>query len=110
MNSDEIIMEVNIAGERFSLSVPFSRQEAVRHTEAEISSLFRKFGETFPKKSPKEILAMVAYRFASSYFDLVEAREKDKKDALELLDMAARLSDENAEEIDVHPEDDFQLF
>lgn len=102
MNSDEILMEVNIAGERISLSVPFSRQEAVRNTETELSMLYRKFGETFPKKSPKELLAMVAYRFASSYFDLLKAREKDLSDVSQLLDDVERLCGDNSDDVRDH--------
>lgn len=86
MNSEDIKMEVNIAGERISLSVPFSRQEAVRKTEAELGMLYRSFGEVFPKKSPKELLAMVAYRFASSYYELLEKREDERKEIRQLLD------------------------
>lgn len=85
MSSDEIKMEVNIAGERISLTVPFSRQEAVRKTEYELGKLYRRFGETFPKKAPKELLAMVAYKFASSYLDAVQARESDREHVLDLL-------------------------
>ncbi len=93
MKSDEIKMEVNIAGERISLSVPFSRQEAVRNTEAELGALYRAWGDKFPKKSPKELLAMIAYKFASMYFDLMEERKADADDAMELLEIASRLCD-----------------
>lgn len=93
MNTDEIKMEVNIAGERISLSVPFSRQEAVRRTEAELALLFKSWGEKFPKKSPKELLAMMAYKFAASYFDLLEARKEDADEMRNLLDLASRVID-----------------
>lgn len=91
MKTDEIKMDVNIAGERISLSVPFSRQEAVRKTEGEMNALYRAFGEAFPKKTPKELLAMVAYKFAASYFDMQEALDADLQEALALLDEADRL-------------------
>lgn len=91
MNSEVIKMEVNIAGERISLTVPFSRQEAVRNTEAELGALYRAWGEKFSKKSPKELLAMMAYKFASSYFDLVEARNEDARQAQSLLEETERL-------------------
>lgn len=93
MNTDEIKMEVNIAGERLSLSVPFSRQEAVRRTEAELAFLFKSWGEKFPKKSPKELLAMMAYKFAASYFDLLEARKEDADEMRNILDLASKVID-----------------
>lgn len=84
-------MEVNIAGERISLTVPFSRQEAVRKTEGELAMLYKEWGVKFPKKTPKELLAMMAYRFASSYFDLVEAWALTTDEVQDLLDDASRL-------------------
>ncbi len=109
MNTDEIKMEVNIAGERISLTVPFSRQEAVRHTEAELGALFKAWGEKFPKKSPKELLAMMAYKFASSYFDLLEMREEENGEMLKLLDIAEKLCDGTLDD-DADPDSDFPLY
>ena len=106
MKSDEIKMDVNIAGERISLSVPFSRQVAVRNTEAELMALYRAWGEKFPNKSPKELLAMIAYKFASMYFDLIVERKKDADDAMELLEIASRLCEGNEPVAD----DEFPLY
>lgn len=111
MNSEDIKMEVNIAGERISLSVPFSRQEAVRKTEAELGMLYRSFGEVFPKKSPKELLAMVAYRFASSYYELLEKREADREEIQALLDHAEKLcGDSKPDGHDAFDNSEFPLY
>lgn len=91
MNTDEIKMEVNIAGERILLTVPFSRQDAVRKTEGELAALYKEWGVRFPQKSPKELLAMIAYKFASSYFDLLEAKSLFTREAQALLDDVSRL-------------------
>lgn len=93
MNSEVIKMEVNIAGERISLSVPFSRQEAVRNTEAELAALYRAWGEKFPRKTPKQLLAMMAYKFASSYYDLIQVQNDEAESAGELLEFARNLCD-----------------
>lgn len=108
MKSEEIKMIVNIGGERISLSVPFSRQEAVRKTESELSALLRSWGEKFPGKSPKELLAMVAYKFASSYFDILEMQAHDAENAQSLLVEADRLCRNLSP--DESDEDDFPLY
>jgi len=91
MNSEKITMEVNIAGEIISLTVPFSRQEAVRKTEAELGALYRMWSRELPGKSPRELLALMAYRFASAYLDLSQRQEEATEEAEELLMTASRL-------------------
>lgn len=110
MNSDEVKMEVNIAGERILLTVPFSRQEAVRKTEGELSLLYKTWGAKFPKKSPKELLAMIAYKFASSYFDLLEERSKDISEAQSMLDALARLCGDSQSDSDSEEYEEFPLY
>ncbi|MDE6695475.1 MAG: cell division protein ZapA [Muribaculaceae bacterium] len=110
MNSKEIKfnIEVNIAGERFSLKVPLAKQDFVRKTEAEMEFCLKEFRERFPGKGQKELLAMMAYHYASNYFALAEQKEQEIEEAEELLREAERLindpemtdSGEDAEEID----------
>ncbi|MCM1489735.1 MAG: cell division protein ZapA [Muribaculum sp.] len=101
-------MEVNIAGERLMLTVPFSRQLAVRNTEKELKALYEDWGTKFPKKSPKALLAMIAYKFASSYFDLLDARNALEEEAQSLLDDISRLCGESAEDESIV--DEFPLY
>lgn len=91
MNPDKITMEVNIAGERISLTVPFSRQEAVRNTEAELAHLHRIWKEKYPAKSPKELLAMMLYQYASHCHDLIDERRSALEAAEDLLEETSRL-------------------
>lgn len=91
MESDKIKMEVNIAGEHIPLAVRFSQQDAVRKTEAELRLLHREWSEKMPGKSPKELLAMMAYRYASRYYELLEKADKERQEAEDLLEEAGRL-------------------
>lgn len=73
---DSVKMEINIAGENIQLTVPFNRQDAVRDTERDVNALFDNWRQRFPRKQPTEILAMVAYQYASFYSDLREKYER----------------------------------
>ena len=63
-------MKINIAGEELLLTVPFSSQDIVRQTEQAIGDLYKGWRIEFPKKSTTELLAMIAYQYASYYLDL----------------------------------------
>ncbi|MBD5370717.1 MAG: cell division protein ZapA [Bacteroides sp.] len=63
-------IEINIAGEILAMTVPYSRQKSIRHTEKAINDLFSDWRNQFPRKTNTEILAMVAYQYASYYHDL----------------------------------------
>lgn len=74
-DSDNIKMYLNIGGQRISLNVPFDRQDFVRDVELDVDGLYRKWRLAFPAKPDREILAMVAYQYASFY-----AEQKDRYD------------------------------
>lgn len=74
--SDKVKMEINIAGEHLSVTVPFDRQNAVRDTERHVASMFSTLRSKFQKKSDQEILAMVAYQCAFDYDELQELYDK----------------------------------
>lgn len=65
-------MYLNIGEQRISLTVPFARQDFVRNVEKQADGLFREWRKAFPKKTDREIFAMVAYQFASYYEELKE--------------------------------------
>ncbi len=71
-NRENVIIEIIIAGEPIKLTVPFSRQDNVRSCEREINSLYSEWRSLFPKKTPTELLAMIAYQYASYYRELSE--------------------------------------
>lgn len=77
-NTDNVKMEINIAGERIFLTVPFSRQDAVRDTEKSIRNLYSAWRRDFPQKTDKELLAMMAYQYASYYEQLLHRVEDAK--------------------------------
>lgn len=86
-DSEDVKMEIIIAGEQIMLTVPYSRQEAVRSTESSVNKLFNDWRIRFPRKNPKELLAMIAYQYASFYDELreryatvsMQAQEIDRK-------------------------------
>ncbi len=75
-HDDRITMEINIAGQNIKLSVPFASQDDVRDSEKEIQDLFNTWRLRFPKKSDHELLAMIAYQYASYYRDLLGKNRK----------------------------------
>lgn len=89
--SDNIKMEINIAGERISLTVPFTRQDAVRDSERRVNDLFHTWSTRYPGKKPREIIAMVAYQFASVYGDMLEENRRALSLADQIDDRLSRL-------------------
>lgn len=74
-DSDNIKMTINIGGEHLQLSVPFNRQDVVRDAEKSASRLYDSWRKKWPSRSDKEILAMIAYQFASYYIELLSRYE-----------------------------------
>lgn len=73
---ETVRMEINIGGERITLTVPFNHQDAVRDTEALVGQLYDAWTRQHPGKKPREILAMVAYQFAAHYSDLLAQQRR----------------------------------
>lgn len=88
-DSDKVKMTINIGGERLQLSVAFNRQNAVRDAEKATADLYDTWRSRWPSRTDKEILAMVAYQFASYYQEL-----------LARLETAARLTTDIEERLD----------
>lgn len=74
-DSDNVKMTINIGGEHLQLSVPFDRQDTVREAEKSATRLFDTWRKKWPSRSDKEILAMIAYQFASYYVELLSRYE-----------------------------------
>lgn len=82
-------MKLDIAGESFVLSVPYSQQEETRQTEAEVNMLFTTWRRRFPEKGDRELLAMIAFRYADHY----SALRREKEMSEEEVDKLNRLLD-----------------
>lgn len=76
---EKVKMKLDIAGESFMLSVPYSQQEETRHTEAEINMLYDTWRGRFPEKSDRELLAMIVFRYADHYSTLRREREETRR-------------------------------
>jgi len=75
-DSENIKMNLNIGGQRIVQTVPFRNQDFVRDVEKEEDNLYSKWRKEFHSKTDREILAMVAYRFASFYCELKDQYAK----------------------------------
>lgn len=90
MDEEKVKIKLTIAGETFRLSVPYSKQDETRETEAGVNALFDTWRNRFPDKSDRELLAMIAFRYADRY----AALKKERETALRDLDrMAATLGE-----------------
>lgn len=74
-NKDTVKLEINIAGELIKLTVPFKQQDSVRDTEKAINKLYSDWRVKYPRKTSSELLAMIAYQFASFYYELSDRYE-----------------------------------
>ena len=90
MNEEKVKIKLNIAGESFLLSVPYSQQEEARAIEAEVNMLYSTWRSRFPEKSDRELLAMIAFRFADHYGALRREREAARE---EVGTLSARLEE-----------------
>lgn len=86
MSEDKVRIKINIAGESIGLFVPYSRQETTRLTEEKVNELFAAWRNQFPKKSDRELLAMIAFRFADLYDGLLRERD-EAREAAEALEV-----------------------
>lgn len=84
--TEKINMEINIGGERITLDVPFQKQDLSREVETEINGLFAKWRKSYPKKSDKQLLAMMVYQYASYYKELTLRYMEVQKKALGCLE------------------------
>ena len=81
MNEEEKVkIKLNIAGEAFRLAVPYSQQEETRHIEEEVNSLFDLWRTRFPEKNDRELLAMIAFRYAERFAALMRERGQAREE------------------------------
>lgn len=81
MNEEKVKIKITIAGEGIILRVPYTQQEATRRTEEEVNALFNKWRSDFPGKSDRELLAMIAFRYAERYAELRRERREAEEAA-----------------------------
>ncbi len=67
---DTVKIEINIAGEFIMLTVPYDKQDSVRECEKAINDLYSQWRRMFPRKTPSELIAMIAYQYASFFLEL----------------------------------------
>lgn len=89
-------MKLNIAGESFLLSVPYNRQEETRHAEEEVNMLFETWRRRFPEKNDRELLAMIAFRYADRYATLARERQEAESSLGSLAERLEQLTAEGA--------------
>ncbi len=82
---DNVQMFINIAGERISLNVGFDAQADVREAEESVCELYNKWKKQYPRRSDRELLAMISYQFAHLFLTL-RKRYGDAAAAMEQMD------------------------
>ena len=80
-HEENIQITINIAGQRIPLTVGFDQQNLVRETEKNVGALYEKWRLKFPRKSMQELLAMIAYQYASFYLSLSRRMDESARDA-----------------------------
>lgn len=108
MKSEEIKIEVNIAGEIIAFPVSISGQDAVREIEADLAVLYKELKIKHPRFDDKKLLAMMAYEFAKRYHSLKSIHTSAISMAEDLLEEASRLCGD-AEIKDEDGYDDFRI-
>lgn len=68
--NDKTQITINVGGERLILTVDFEDQVKVRDTERAIQNLFTQWQKRFPGKTNSQLLAMIAYQYASFYGEM----------------------------------------
>ena len=64
---------------RISMTIPSDTEEVVRRAEYNVNKVFNKWKQDFHDKTSKEVLAMVAFQFAKSYYQLRIHTETQQK-------------------------------
>lgn len=72
----KIPMYINIAGERIELNADSDRQDEIREAELSVGRLYDQWRKRFPGKSTQQLLAMIAYQYASFYLSLNAERRR----------------------------------
>lgn len=99
-DSDNVKMTINIGGEMIGLTVPFNRQDVVRDAEKAASQLYKNWCSKWPKRSDKEIMAMVAYQFAFYYQELLSRYNQAAEIARQCDDRLSNLLGNNLPAVD----------
>lgn len=84
MNEEKVKIKLNIAGESFLLSVPYTQQEETRQTEAEVNMLYSTWRSRFPEKNDRELLAMIAFRYADHLASLMRDQGAARQEVAEI--------------------------
>lgn len=83
-DSDKVNINISIAGENLPLSVPIAQQDLVRETEKNINALYDDWRRRYPKRTQNQLLAMMAYQYASFYLALTK---RDRSAIIELQEL-----------------------
>ena len=80
--NDKLNITIRIANQApIPLSIKREDEEVIRTAEYNVNRLWNSWSTKFKSKSPTEVLAMVAFRFAELFFTQAELA-KDTEDAL----------------------------
>lgn len=99
-DQDKINIQLNIAGEIISVTIQASQRDEVKQAEKTISDLYDNWRIRFPSRTPSQLLAMLAYQFASHYNSL---RRRDELAARKLEALCGEITTE-LDRPETHPD------
>ena len=84
-NNDQqkVKISIRVGNRTLPLKVNFDRQEFVRDVEDDLTLYYRKWRHDFPAKHEEDLLAMLAYHYASLYFEMQSRYQADLSAATE---------------------------
>ena len=80
----KIELEINIGDQPLSLMVTPERRKKVQELETELNNLYKTWRLRFPRKTETELIAMIAYQYASYYQELTERYREAQKIAAQI--------------------------
>lgn len=94
-DTEKITMHLHIGGSQLPVSVPLSEQELVRDVESQLDKMYTSWRHDpkFAKRSDRDILAMVAYKFAFHYNELLRRYDEASRKTRSCLEAADRILD-----------------
>ena len=79
-------MTIDIGGELITLNVEFDDQNNVRDTEKALARYFDHLKKEWPEKSDRNLLALTAFQFAKSYYQILKLNEEATDTTKQLID------------------------
>lgn len=82
---NKIDITINVADERLKMKIRPEDEEQIRDAEQNVNGLFKQWCERFPTLTHTRVLAMVAFQYASLYYNKLSEQRQNDYDLREML-------------------------